>query len=117
MSPAIFGTDVTQGGRGVQMAVVMSRTRRTAPFTGISTATAAGTVGTVTAGLAVAGAAVGAVVGATVAAAVAGAADGTAAGGAQAAKRIASATVADRWIGTDPSRARIGANDTRWSIL
>src|SRR5438046_7460572 len=95
MSAAIFGTDVTHGGRGVQMAVVMSSTRSAAPFTGISTATAAGMVGTVTAGLAVAGAAVTAAVGWAVAVAV-GAADGTAGGGAHAANKNARTSVADR---------------------
>src|SRR6266480_6530926 len=83
------------GGRGVQMAVVMSSTRSAAPFTGISTATAAGMVGTVTAGLAVAGAAVTAAVGWAVAVAV-GAADGTAGGGAHAANKNARTSVADR---------------------
>src|SRR2546428_5985048 len=81
MSAAIFGSDVTHGGRGVQIAVVMSSTRSAAPFTGISTATAAGMVGTVTAGLAVAGAAVTAAVGWAVAGAV-GAAGGPAGRGA-----------------------------------
>ncbi len=63
ISAAIFGSDVTHGGRGVHTAVVMSRTRSAAPFTGISTATVAGIVGTVTAGFAVAGTGVAAIVG------------------------------------------------------
>ena len=45
MSPAIFGTEAMQVGRGVQTAVVMSSTSSAEPFTGISTVTAAGTFG------------------------------------------------------------------------
>src|SRR2546429_7987250 len=42
---AIFGSDETQEGRGSQTVLVMSSTRSAAPFTGTSTATAAGMVG------------------------------------------------------------------------
>src|SRR2546425_4311173 len=63
---AIFGTDVTHDGRTSQMVFVMSSTRSAAPFTGTSTATAAGIVGIGDVGAGVAatvGATVGAVVG------------------------------------------------------
>src|SRR5438270_660792 len=42
---AIFGSDATHDGRGSQTVLVMSSTRSAAPFTGTSTATAAGMVG------------------------------------------------------------------------
>src|SRR3989442_3242746 len=45
ISTAIFGTDATQVGRGEQITDVMSRTRRAAPFTGISTVTGSGIFG------------------------------------------------------------------------
>src|SRR6266550_4199582 len=45
-SVAIFGTDVTHVGRGGQMTEVISRTKRAAPFTGISTGTGSGIFGT-----------------------------------------------------------------------
>src|SRR5207248_9520458 len=45
MRLAIFGSDETHDGRGSQTVLVMSSTRSAAPFTGTSTATAAGMVG------------------------------------------------------------------------
>ena len=80
MRAAIFGTDVTQVGRGGQITDVMSSTRSAAPFTGTSTATGSGIFGMGDVGV---GAAVGAGVAAGALVATAsdiGEADGAAAG-------------------------------------
>src|SRR5205085_9563182 len=83
ISAATLGSEATQVGRELHTAVVRSRTSMTAPFTGISTATAAGTLGVNDVG---AGEAVTSTVGADE---VAGVGVGAAACGAQLATRSA----------------------------
>ena len=81
MRVAIFGSEATHEARGVQTALVMSRTSRPAPFSGTSTATAPGMFGIGDVGV---GAGVAATVGAAVRAGAAVGGGGAATGGAQA---------------------------------